>query len=708
MLFEYRYFGNTAVDSGVSSTGMSFAPDTSRQPTYFTGKLRQKLAFRECISALHHVVVSDLRFKPKDRTEYFAWLEQQEHVDLAEVMAHRRQTRDQLTAAQAELQQLRGKRQGRRSDYLRAQKKYFSWLYKKNLDYWFVLDPVITVHPDEVFFECFSQDESSYGRVGCSYEVFQDMGEFGCGTTNVDYSSKLYDEFQKIRDYKDTELVVDPEGFEVQTTAEVAYREVKIDLPESWVRGFLQVSSAMTLPGTSFVLHPMDIHNFCLWLRRHKERRSPRSIRFHLEPGQPVRATFEPWNHTMVCARSVFTGAEAQEIRIWGRRRLHLLERLVPVARSFRVVLLGTGMPSFWIADCGDITFTLGLSGWTSNDWSSSGNFDLLAPRAEVDTETAKLVFDTLKTEWLGTAEALSARLGLDQATVKSALQQYTQAGRVMYDLNGAVFRIRELSRDPLDMSKLRWSNEREEKAAQMVQRRQVTHRHARVDARGNTVLRGSVANQRPSLVLNPDRRLIDGECGCRYHFNNKLRRGPCEHILALRLAHERGVGELVDDLDAPGQQRTQPTQEGESNRSQRIRQRAERRAQERASRQPTPQSGQQPAPGVNVTTRSGHVIRLDPERRRQRGAQRTQDPGPQGSLELEAERLYGLLVERRLVELVPGRQVSFIRDLEQVLRDEDLAMRASYLVDLMDTSEDVYEYYLGIDEARDLFEEWG
>lgn len=686
MLFEYRYFGNTAVDSGISSTGMSFAPDTSRDPTYFTGKLRQKLAFRECISALHHVVVSDLRFKPKDRTEYFAWLEQQEQVDLAEVMAHRKQTREQLVAAQQELQKLRGRHHGRRSGYLRAQKRYFSWLYKKNLDYWFVLDPVITVHPDEVFFECFSQDESSYGRVGCSYEVFQDMGELGCGTTNIDYSSKLYDEFQKIRDYKETSLVVDPRGFEVQTTAEVAYREVKIDLPESWVRGFLQVSSAMTLPGTSFVLHPMDVHNFCLWLRRHKERRSPRSIRFHLDPGQPVRATFEPWDHTIVCPRSVFTGPEAQEIRIWGRRRLHLLERLVPVARSFRVVLLGTGMPSFWIADCGDISFTLGLSGWTSNDWSASGNFDLLAPRAEVDTETAKLVFDTLKTGWLGTAEALSGRLGLDRATVRSALQQYTQAGRVMYDLNGSVFRIRELSREPLDMSKLRWSNEREESAARLVQQRQVTHRHARVDARGNTVLQGSVGRQRPSLVLNPDRRLIDGSCGCRYHFNNKLRRGPCEHILALRLAHERGVGDLIE-AKAPDPSGS-PSPAARAGRA--------------------PQAGQRPAPKLKVTTRAGQVIWLNSERRRQRRADTTSAPGPAGDPEQEAERFYGLLTERRLVEIVPGRQISFIRDLESVLRDEALGARAAHLVELVSSSEDVYEYYFDEEGARQLFEEWG
>ena len=131
-----------------------------------------------------------------------------------------------------------------------------------------MLDPVITVHPDEVFFECFSQDESSYGKLSCNYNVFRNINEFQCGTTNIDYSQKLYDEFQKIRNYKDTHFSIDPSGFDVQTTNEDSYKEVKIDLPDSWVRGFLQVSSAMTLESIELNLHPMDLYNVLFHLKR--------------------------------------------------------------------------------------------------------------------------------------------------------------------------------------------------------------------------------------------------------------------------------------------------------------------------------------------------------------------------------------------------------------------------------------------------------
>jgi len=47
----------------------------------------------------------------------------------------------------------------------------------------------------------------------------------------------------------------------VQVGADPALREEKIDLPDSWLRGFVQVSSAMALPATVVELHPMDLFN---------------------------------------------------------------------------------------------------------------------------------------------------------------------------------------------------------------------------------------------------------------------------------------------------------------------------------------------------------------------------------------------------------------------------------------------------------------
>lgn len=544
MEVNYAYKGSTAVVDRGDRTQMSFAPDTKREPTFFIGELRQNVAFREAISALHDVVVSDLRFKPKDKTAYKEWAAQQLQIDWQLVAAQRQEIAKRIKELQAELTDLYNLSNQRLKPYYTARDKFRNYVFKKQLDIYFLFDPVITVHPDEIFFECFSVDESSYGRLGASYEVFKNIDEFSCGTTNIDYSHDLYNEFQKIRSYKTTKLEVDPSGFEVQTTNEEAFKEVKIDLPDSWVRGFLQVSSAMSLPTTRFDLHPMDIHNMCLVLRRHKEKQGPRSMRYHLTPGQPVRVIFEPWNIEVVCPRSPYTGSSEQVIRVWGRRRLLILERLIAVAKKFTVHLLGTGMPSFYVADLGDMSFTLGLSGWTANDWSRSGNFDLMAPRDEVDNLTKLCIFETFKQDWVKTPDAIANRLNLDRSVVLSALGAYTQAGRAIYDLNKQVYRVRELSREPLPMDKLRFSNEREEKATRFLAQNVVRVTSCTGDTSEVLILQGNVEEKgkiyKPSLTIDSDRRIINGECTCNWHSQNKLFKGPCEHILALKAQYSR------------------------------------------------------------------------------------------------------------------------------------------------------------------------
>lgn len=544
MEFNYTYKGSTSVNERGSTTQMSFSPDTKRPPTYFIGELRQNVAFREAMSALHDVVVSDMRFKPKDKTAYKEWAAKQQELDLQIMAARRQEVGNRIKQLQDELNDLYQRRSQRLTPYYKAREEFRRYVFQKQLDFYFVFDPVITVHPDEVFFECFSQDESSYGRLGVSYEVFKNISEFACGTTNIDYSAALYDEFQKIRSYKSTRFEIDPSGFEVQTTHEAAFKEVKIDLPDSWVRGFLQVSSAMSLPATRFDLHPMDIYNICFVLRRHKEKKGPRSMRYHLKPGEPVRVVFDPWGIEVVCPRSLYTGSGEQQIRVWGRRRIHILERLIPVAKKFTVHLLGTGMPSFYVANLGDMSFTLGLSGWTANDWAQSGNFDLMAPRAEIDRWTQQHIFNELKKNWVENPNTLAARLGMNRAVVLGALGAYTQAGSAIYDLNKQVYRVRELCREPLPMERLRFASEREEKATRFLMHNAAQVASVTSDATGAYTLQGNVRDKEksyhPSLTVDADERIILAECSCNWHQQNKLYKGPCEHILALRMQHAR------------------------------------------------------------------------------------------------------------------------------------------------------------------------
>ncbi|MBO0593535.1 SWIM zinc finger family protein [Cellulophaga sp. E16_2] len=541
MKFNYKYRGSSSIANGISSTGVSFAPDVLREPTYFVGSLDKKLPFREAISALHNVVVADFNFQPKDNSEYLAWLKNEETNWIAEASEQLPKIKYEIRQLQGQLKGLREQREEITRPYYKSQKEYFKYIYTRDYAAWLVLDPVITVHPDQVFFECFSKDESVYGKLSCGLDVFNTINEFKCGTTNIDYSQKLYNEFQKIRTYKDTEFKIDPKGFDVQTSGEESYREVKIDLPDSWVRGFLQVSSAMTSDKVSFELHPIDITNFIAVLKRNKEKNGPRAIKYILKPGQPIVAVFEPWNIEVTCLQSIYTGSDTKEIRVWGRRRIQLLERLLPITGKFTVHLLGTGMPSFYIAHlANDMYFTLGLSGWTANDWSQATQLDLLAPRGKVPATTMQTIYLELRKDWLNTETGIAKKLNLDVQTVKQSLVSFTQAGKVIYDLKNEVYRVRELKREGIDLEELRFSNATDKEAYGLMENGEVRNLKSEVQSDKIEITAVVLNRFNTTVVINKDLQITDGKCNCNYYYTNKMTKGPCEHILATRISFDK------------------------------------------------------------------------------------------------------------------------------------------------------------------------
>jgi hypothetical protein len=538
MQFVHRFFGESAALSQGDSTALRFAPDALRSPTYFVGKVARKLAFREAISALHHVVVSDLRYKARDKTAYLAWLAENDSRLLAQASARSAELRARAEPLNAELKNISARIGALQGPFFAARQKYFNWLYAHDRDAWIVLDPVVSVHPDEISFECFSLDESSYGRLACDHDVFESLGETACGTTNVDYSHALYEEFQRIRTYRETTLTIDPTGFETATDA-LAWREEKIDLPDSWTRGFLQVSCAMGLPAASFTLQPMDMANILGRLQARKEQSGPRSLRFHLKPGAPVRVTLEPWGEILEFPRSIYPGDAATEIRVWGRRRLALLARALPFAREIRVRLLGTGLPSFFTVDFGGLRFTLGLSGWTANDWTSAGRFDLLQPPHDVEADSAARVFASLSDHWIADEAMLARASGLDGPSVAAAMTRYAQAGRAIYDIDKKLWRRRELTAHPLPFEQLRFANPQEETADRFVRARLVTIGKMERNEKGRRVIAADVLDDgktyHPAITLDADDRMVDARCDCAYFIQNKLMRGPCAHMLATR-----------------------------------------------------------------------------------------------------------------------------------------------------------------------------
>lgn len=551
MQFRHAYAKSSGISHADGRTLVDFAPDLGREPTYFRGKISEPIRYREAMCALRDVVVSDLNYKPRDHSAYQAWVQDQYLKDLAHVLSRSSQRRyvigQRMKEIRDRIRELHKRQDLRMKDFNLARRRYFNYLYEVDKTAWFVLDPVITVAPDQVFFEAFSLDESSYGRLAVHQELFTDVKDFAYGTTNIDFSDALYDELRRMRTYRPTEFQIDPSGFEVATEGREVYKEKKIDVPTSWIRGFLQVQSAMSLPTHSFDVKPIDIYNICLFLRQHKERHSPRSLKYILRPGQPVKLVIEPWNEELTFSESVYTGDQAIEIRTWGRRRLLLLERLLPLAKKVTIHLMGTGLPSFYVADLGSLSFTLGLSGWTRNDWAAAGNFDLMvASSGTATSEQSAKVFQVLKEKKTLSDISISIQTGFPLTTVQAALKQLCSAGRIMFDLEIQQYRLRELTQDPLPLDQLKYTNPREEKALQMVQEGKVSLDTWQVKPDGQVHLQGKVAGQSrthtPELILDMDGRMVEASCSCYFYKANRLMQGPCEHMIALSQIYKEVV----------------------------------------------------------------------------------------------------------------------------------------------------------------------
>lgn len=536
-----RYLGA----SGLREDGaLAFAPNLARPPVFFDAELREPLRFREAMSALFEVVVGDLRFRARGREAYRAFLAAREE----EERALRDAAHDASRRAHLERLARSRPRPGLEADFRAARRRYWSArdalerdLARSDPELFRRLvpcDPIVTVAPDVVLFEGFSKDESSYGCVSIDRESFAGAARAELGTTNVDYSLGLFEHFQSLRTYRRTRLLVDPAGFEVRTADAGAVREEKIELPPSWLRSFGELLGAAALPARRVELAPGCVYALLSFLRRHRERSGPRSIVFRLRSGRRPVLVVEPWGVELDGGGAPYRGEDG-DVKVWGRRRLAVLARLLPWAERFDVSLLGSGLPSFWVARLGPARLTLALSGWTTNDWAGGAALSLLAgARAKPSDEIVAKVAAALPPGAAATPASLEERLRLSRGDALGALAALARAGRVWFDAADGVVRARSLLAGALPEV----PPPAELAAALALDPRSVVISRSEATAHGGWLLGGTVGSVAVEGLLTADGAWRETACGCSHHFRFRLRKGPCRHLLALRAAAERGL----------------------------------------------------------------------------------------------------------------------------------------------------------------------
>lgn len=522
--FTFRYPRASAVVAAEGKSVVDLVGNGARSTVRADGRARDPLALRESLSALYEIVRSDFRYVPKDRTAYLAY------------------------------QRLRKQAVG--MDLVSAQQAYYGWVARNDPMAWTILDPIVSVHPDEVLFEVFSKDEGCYAKLGVQWDAFELDGALVHGTTNVDFTSALHDGVQKMRSYRETRFSLGGESLGLEVEGSPPVIEKKIPVPDTWVRGFLQVQSAATLPTTTLSIAPVDLYNVLRHLRLNADpKKGGRALRFELVPGETPKIVLEPWGELIEGGADIYRGKTPQVIRVWGRRRLSLLRRMLPFVERVDVHLLGTGLPSFFVLRAGPISLTLALSGFTTSNWAQAVSFDLLLPRTQASREESKkkdappveAVVAALKERFVAPEKELVKIVGASGALVAEALQRGCQEGKLMYDLAADVYRYRPLSEAPLELDRFTYRNLRERRAYDLLAQKGVVkiERENRIFGEGlELTAKVAVAAEnreyRPQLVLDDEGRVRKAECTCAFFRKHQLKEGPCEHLVALRIAQAR------------------------------------------------------------------------------------------------------------------------------------------------------------------------
>ncbi|HEY9063241.1 MAG TPA: hypothetical protein VIO64_22505 [Pseudobacteroides sp.] len=574
MQVNYQYASPSMCVQSGDQTVLGLSPDLSREEKVsFSGTLKKPLIFRDAMLMLRQIVVSDTRQKKKERTEFFIWLNEEierqiekheKYMSLGKKSDLQSKINDLQNYKESLDIKLEGLTKARISlkkevdkydawnDYYKLERKFWQFIKTRDLSLWYVLDPVITVHPDQVSFEAFSLDESTYGCLSVSMDEFELKQTPQLGTTNIDFSDKLAREMERFRTYTNVELAVNPGGFTVDSGVMPEYVEKKIDLPESWIKGFNQVSGAASLGGVDITLTPVDMYDICSFLRRFKANKSPRYMKWILEPEKPIKIVFEPFGKVMEL-QSVYNGKKKREEKIWGRNRWLVIERIIPHVKSFTIRLLGFGMPQFIIGDMGSMKMTIGFSSWSSNDWVKGTAFNILG--GFIGSGNYENVYSLLKAHRFLSIDSISDKLNVSSETVnKAGVGMLLRRGEGYFDPILDVVRFRQLCNVPIDKAlyettsmeikvqehmqeglsnfKLMVNNDMELVAYNAFKDTGSTSQNEGYYSRNQHVIPKLIQTE---LTVDQDGQISKVKCTCS-EFNRGSRNisEPCSHILAL------------------------------------------------------------------------------------------------------------------------------------------------------------------------------
>ncbi|BAJ32172.1 MULTISPECIES: SWIM zinc finger family protein [Kitasatospora] len=368
------------------------------------------------------------------------------------------------------------------------------------------LDPVVTADGDRLRFESFSGCGGVHARLDVLPEGL-DGAPTGHGTTNVDVNAPLREALRLRAPGERLTLAVGAEEMTVGTAAGTTV-ERRVPLPPRWLKGFAETQLLTARFDPRARLTAAEAVRFL----RALPVTGRGTVRWVVPAGPALRAASRP-GPGAVC--------------LPGPERLAALRPLLRHATALRVYA-PPGTPAEPTASAWELAFpggrlTLTLSPDSSRGFSGEGGLlDLLAqdaPAADADALAGLLAWDPR----IDPAD-LAADSGLTPERVRAALAHLAGAGQLGYDLAEAAHFHRRL---PYDADRTEHRNPRLRTARALLA----------ADAVGpvaGDIRVVAVGDHAHHVRVGTDGTALG--CTCRWWARHRGGRGPCSHVLAVRM----------------------------------------------------------------------------------------------------------------------------------------------------------------------------
>ena len=377
-------------------------------------------------------------------------------------------------------------------------------------------DPILSAQGDILRAECFSACNGVYARM----DLFQSAldGEILYGTTNVDIGSNLRKSLFNVKQGDRLKFRIGDDGWKALHSKNLdgsvltdIHIQRPVKMPDRWVRALGNCAMLHQNMEYKFHIEGMQAKSFIAMLpaATSKERSgwlTPTKTGVMLKPKE-----------------------EKNSVYISGLHRLSALKRIMSNVNAVYFYAPNDGEPGqMMIEVCmTGANITLSLTAKNYEGYSGEGALldSLSTPKI---LECADKIDDILNFESRLDIDKISKSIGIVKNDMNDAMELLAVSGKLGFDVRDRAFFHRELPDDPDRVLK---DNPRLVGAKKLVEDTEYIDDNIWHVKSGDTTYR---------VIYPTDENLENAKCTCTWYLKHQNDRGPCKHILAVKL--KKGV----------------------------------------------------------------------------------------------------------------------------------------------------------------------